>query len=421
MSRTRSGIFWRTQGGERRAYARLPRGKRMALCPAGSRWATTDAATARVLYAQLLEQEQRRQLRGALNEPEPTSLAQAAADYLVARAEEGAVSRAWLAGEELRLRRAVEHLGGERELSSVTVADCKGYAGALRRQGLSGGTVRHHLNSVGCLYRLMGEQQRVAPGYNPISLWRRKPTAAKREARWLEISDAALLLEAARRYQPTQPEGGRRPVPFIHPLLGMFLLTGGRESEVLGLEVSDVNRDRATVTFRPNRWRRLKTATSHRVVPLFPQLRAILDEYLVTAPPSKLLFPSYRSGAEGVVSDFRKVLDAVAVKAGWQPGEIRSKMFRHTFCAAALQLVDGDEPISVYTVSRWMGHGGTALVNRTYAHLGTVRHRSKVLEYRAEQHAGILGDRLGAVQGQASISSVSDSVSGAPGSDRVSS
>ena len=74
-------------------------------------------------------------------------------------------------------------------------------------------------------------------------------------------------------------------------------------------------------------------------------------------------------------------------------------MFRHTFCAAALQLLDGDEPISVYTVSRWMGHGGTALVNRTYSHLGTVRHPAKVLEYRAEQHAAIFGDPLEVVGG----------------------
>ena len=116
-----------------------------------------------------------------------------------------------------------------------------------------------------------------------------------------------------------------------------------------------------------------------------------------------------------MVTDWRKVLDAVAVRAGWHPGEIRSKMFRHSFCAAALQLLDGDEPISVYTVSRWMGHGGSRLVERTYSHLGTIRHRSKVLEFRAEQHTAILGDRLRALTG-----SVDGSVSGALLADRVS-
>ncbi len=80
--------------------------------------------------------------------------------------------------------------------------------------------------------------------------------------------------------------------------------------------------------------------------------------------------------------------------------------------------MDGDEPISVFTVARWMGHGGTALVNREYGHLGTVRHRRKHLEYRVEQHAAKLGDRLGALR--QATSSENDSVLGAPNADRVS-
>jgi hypothetical protein len=45
---------------------------------------------------------------------------------------------------------------------------------------------------------------------------------------------------------------------------------------VFGLELDDVSFDRKTVTFRPNEFRRLKTQTSWRVVPLFPQLEEIL-------------------------------------------------------------------------------------------------------------------------------------------------
>jgi integrase len=66
----------------------------------------------------------------------------------------------------------------------------------------------------------------------------------------------------------------------VFPLLATFLLTGGRRAEVLGLEISDVSFPRNTVTFRPNRFRRLKTATSARVVPVWPQLRDILTAYL---------------------------------------------------------------------------------------------------------------------------------------------
>jgi len=53
-----------------------------------------------------------------------------------------------------------------------------------------------------------------------------------------------------------------------------------------------------------------------------------------------------------------------------------------TVGAARLQTVDRGEPVSPYTVGREMGHGGRALVDRVYGHLGTVRHRTEVLEYR---------------------------------------
>jgi len=37
-------------------------------------------------------------------------------------------------------------------------------------------------------------------------------------------------------------------------------------------------------------------------------------------------------------------------------------------------------------------------VNRVYGHLGDVRHRSEQLEFRAAQHAEILGERLRVLQ-----------------------
>ena len=78
---------------------------------------------------------------------------------------------------------------------------------------------------------------------------------------------------------------------------------------------------RKTITFRPNAWRRLKTLTSHRVVPLYPQLEEILRAYLLArereAPLGSLLFPSARLESEGRIQDLRKALDHVSVRAGW--------------------------------------------------------------------------------------------------------
>ena len=82
-----------------------------------------------------------------------------------------------------------------------------------------------------------------------------------------------------------------------------------------------------------------------------------------------------------------------------KPGEIRSKMFRHTYCAARLQTVDQGAPVSTYTVAREMGHGGEAMVRKVYGHLGQVRHRAEAVEYRVEQHVAKLGGRLEALRG----------------------
>lgn len=134
------------------------------------------------------------------------------------------------------------------------------------------------------------------------------------------------------------------------------------------------------------------SATSFRTVPLWPQLREILGAYLVQRPPARLLFPSYQTGEEAMVTDWRKLLDRVAQMAGWEPGDIRSKMFRHTFTAARLQTLDQGAPVSVYTVVRELGHGGESMVRRVYGHLGSIRRRSKVVEYRVRHNRRAIGE-----------------------------
>ena len=73
---------------------------------------------------------------------------------------------------------------------------------------------------------------------------------------------------------------------------------------------------------------------------------------------------------------------------------LRTKMFRHTYCAARLQTLDRGAPVSTYTVARELGHESEAMVRRVYAHLGEVRHRSEVVEYRVAQHREQVGERL---------------------------
>jgi integrase len=410
--KTRTQIYWRERGGGvRRAYADLREyadvgGRREPLVAPGEKLATADSATAQVLLGRRLEQldglRRGRALHGLAGQ---ATLAAFARAHLVAKAESQKFTKHWLEVTEMCLARAVEFFGADRGLSSITVADVRRWtmnllATANGRGGtMAASSVRHHLSCLSNLYKRARAERVVPSGYDPVGDFDEKPSPARGEANWLELPDAALLLEAARTYRPVPGKGGWRPVPFAYELIATFVLTGGRESEVLGLEVDDVSLDRGVVTFRPNKWRRLKTATSHRSVPLWPQLREALERYLAEHPPSQLLFPSYRTGQEAMLTDFRKLLDAVAVRAGWKPGEIRSKMFRHTYCAARLQTVDHGAPVSTYTVAREMGHGGETMVRNVYGHLGQVRHRAEAVEYRVEQHAAKLEARLEALRG----------------------
>ena len=302
------------------------------------------------------------------------------------------ITEQWLAAVKQHLNRAVEHFGGDRLLGSITRADLLTWLSALARR-FSGGAARQHLNSVSNLYR-----RAVADGLvpaNPVTalLPTEKPKGSTEEAAWLEVPEAALLLDAAKHYEPKRDDLG---MPFAYPLIATMLLTGGRRDEVLGLEVDDVSLERKTVTFRPNRWRRLKTKRSHRVVPLWPQLERILRVYFPERERmdgGTLLFPSFRTGQEAMLTDIRKLLDAVAKRAGWKEGEITTKMFRHTYISARIQTTHNGAPVAAFTVAREVGHSSTAMIEKVYGHLGQVQHRSEVVEYRIGQHKKAIRDR----------------------------
>lgn len=389
--------------GDFRSYGEVG-GREEALVASGEKLATTDPVIAAKLLANRLgDLEAARRGRVLYGVHKQTRLAELASNHLVTKAKSGTITDQWLAASETFLGRAVEYFGTDRDLMSIQPADIRTWTEFLgtistpRRRPLSTSSVRHHLNALSNLYRRAQAEGFVPPGFNPVAALMEKPRAERREAEWLEVPDAALLLESARTLPP--PSRGREGFGkrMAYPLIATFLLTGGRSAEVLGLEVSDVSLDRRTVTFRPNKWRRLKTLTSARVVPLWPQLEEILRSYIFERPPRDLLFPASLKSGEAMVTDIRKMLDRIAVRAGWTKGEMRTKIFRHTYCAARLQTLDGGHPVSPFTVSRELGHGSREMVERTYGHLGMIRHRSDVVEYQVEHHRGILGDRLAAL------------------------
>jgi integrase len=415
----KSRIYWRAARawGDFRDYADAG-GRREPLIATGEKLATEDPDVADgLVVARLAQLRQARQRRRETGRPLSHALAAQTREHLIAKKRAGKVTDGWIAATEGFLRRAVEFFGADRELEDIRPSDVREYAAPLatlparnpskRRKGkssteaprtMSSYSVRAHLFALSNLYRRAQENEAVPLGFNPVAALMEKPAIIRKEARWLEVPEAALLLESARTLPTlTTPAGEAWGRDLAYPFVAAFLLTGGRFAEVLGLELDDLSFDRKTITFRPNIWRRLKTQGSWRALPLWPQLEEILRAWVFgprLQQGGRLLFPSFASGLEAMLVETRRLLDRIAGRVGWKRGEIRHRIFRHTYAATRLQTLDRGAPVSLYTVSRELGHGSEEMVRRVYAHLGSVRHRSEVVEYRVEQHFDRLGDQL---------------------------
>ena len=414
--KTKSGVFWRCQGqGLRRAYARLPSGRRVALRLPGSGRAVTDAATAQALYAKLVSEHQRQTLRGLHGlSAAAMALQAAAAEHLRLKALANKVTTQSLESDQRHLERACRFFGADTLLEAITPQRVGQWSTWLqttrfpvrlaegRRRGkrparlMGPANARKCLNSLSNLFRRAQEQGWVSMGVNPVGALMTKPQGKPHEARWFEAHEVALVLESARTLQRKRPDVA---LGCGYELIATAALTGARPGELLGLKAEDVSFDRSLITIHGT-----KTAGAFRSVALWPQLREILYPYICPddrTPRTGLLFRSPKT--DGRLKDVRKMLDAVAARVGLAARALNLYAFRHSFCAAALQLLDRGAPVSPYTVAKWLGHGGTALVNRVYGHLGEVRHRAEAMEFRVEQHAAKLGERLAALHRSDSV------------------
>ena len=302
-------IFWRNGRayGDFRAYADVG-GTKSSLAESGKTWGTNDPALADALFAAELTrlQEKRRTGAGA-QQGRNTTLDVLVRDHLIKKRKANKTSLSHLNDLDQRLRVAIEFFGTKRDPRTIEPDDVRRWAEDLAKDGKrKPGTVRHFLNALSGLYGRAQEGLYVEKKYNPVSELQEKPTgwSGRSEATSFEVHEAALILEAARI---VEKRNRMNATPGLHTLIGMFLLTSGRASEVLGLDVDDVSFDRGRVYFRPNEHRGLKTRTSRRDVPLWPQARELLQQWMFGGADgprtSGLLFPS---NTGGVIRDIRR-------------------------------------------------------------------------------------------------------------------
>ena len=361
-------------------------GKQMALIPPGRKLATTDNRVARALASAIEKELLHHQLTGIVTgRTKRITFADYAKEHWETKANLGKdLSDSHLNDLAKRLEVAGEFFGSSTHLDTIDGEIVRRYYQHLTvrdngRDGvLSAATQRAYLSALGGML-----EQARREGYideNPVRNLTVRPVVERSEAQFYEVGDVWRMLEAAREYDAA------RPGSFMQPIIATLAYTGGRKSEVLGLDIADLDFDTAAVQgikgailVRPNRWRGLKTRGSERTVPMWPDLREILQAFV--GERDGLLFPS---DSGGMRKDMRKALDQIGKMAGLPTGYVRTKAFRHTYGSMRIQTVDAGEPVAIYTVSRELGHRDTKMVEQTYGHLLSTRHRRSVVSYRPD-------------------------------------
>ena len=375
-------IIWRTRGGVARAYVdlRAHGGSRWdALCEPGSRQATTDPKRAvHLLSARLKALEQHRQTARA------TPLAEAAALHLEKRAADGTAGGEWLGSMQRSFERAVEYFKPNKDIASITVDDVKKWLAWLRTHEAkrpSDSQLLHDLYTLSNLYRYAPVHFPgiLPPNYNPVKELPDKPSTHRaKEAPFLEPDTAALLLETARIYEPLSIRWSQEP-EHVYEIVATFLYTGARLSEVLGLLTGDISLRESVVAIRSHPHRQLKTETSARLIPLWPELRKIVKRLVSSRDPQSLLFP----GPDGrMIRGIDNLWDRISELGNLPP--IRAHLLRHTYCATRLQTLDHGFPVAEFVVAQELGHGSMDLIRKIYGHVQSRRGRFPTVRYCIE-------------------------------------
>lgn len=293
----------------------------------------------------------------------------------------------WLDSVSVHLEEAVWFFGSETPLESIHVLHVEAYLAHLlarsnRRGGtLSPSTVNKYLNSLSNLFR-----RAIADGCisaNPVQQLFRRPSPGRSPTLWLEVPEIAAVLRAAR----AAPKRADLGFPFLYELVATYAYTGVREGEAYRLRCNDVNLERRVLHVRGMEAGAGKTAHAERTITLASEFCDILAPFLATRALSSgdLVFPSPR-GCDVPLRNMRRAFDRLPMPERLRAADgaippLRTRVLRHSYCAARLQTTVQGLPISPYTVARELGHQGLRMVLTVYAHLGQHIYRAPEIRY----------------------------------------
>ena len=206
---------------------------------------------------------------------------------------------------------------------------------------LANQTIRGRLGALVSFFARLDELDIAdAPARSPI---RRSDLPIKDDPlpRFIDDAASAKLLAAARAH----------PDPFTRTAVELLARTGMRSSELLGLTID------AVVQIGSSFWLRVPLGKLHtdRYVPLHPQLKTLLDDWLThrgATARSDLLF--IEKGRRVNASRLATALHSVATAAGI--GHVHPHQLRHTLATQAI-----NRGMSLEAIAALLGHKSLAM------------------------------------------------------------
>lgn len=218
---------------------------------------------------------------------------------------------------------------GKLNVSEITAALLQRFA-EERLETRKGETVQKELSTIRAILNKERREDRLA-FVPPFPRIRKEPG----RCRWLTLDEEQRLINAAAKH--------------LKPLIAFAVDTGGRRSELLELDWSNVDLGRGRITF-------VKTKNGeNRSIRLTARAKAILEEL-----GPKETGPVFTYGGKAI-RDVKTAFDYARAKAGLD--DVRFHDLRHTFASRLVQ-----QGVSLYEVMHLTGHKSVSMVQR-YAHL----------------------------------------------------
>lgn len=249
--------------------------------------------------------------------------------------------------ERKRYTRYVESIFAHRRMDAVTIVDLHDFKSALLAKPLSGATVRLILGDLRRMYRKLIELD-IYTGPDP-TIKLAMPNTDNARTRFLTPQEADRLLRDLATRSPTW-----------HDIALCSLHTGMRLSEVLNLEVQDIDMQTRCIRVRDGK-------TGSRTVYMTTPVHSMLAERMPTRVNARIF--TGRDGLHLTPLNASKSFSRAVAACGLNPAgtDTRNRVcfhtLRHTYCS---WLAMSGTPL--YTISEMVGHSTTDMTRR-YAHL----------------------------------------------------